>query len=595
MNEKVRMLTENQFEVLYLLNKEANLSQRDIAKKSGISLGLVNKVLKELRLLDMVDSDNRLTSIGAEKLSEYKVDNAIILAAGMSTRFVPLSYEFPKGLTVVKGEVLIERQIRQLHEAGIKEVVVVVGHMLEKFFYLKDKYDIKLIVNNDYKIKNTHSSIFAARDFLKNTYICCSDNYYPENLFRSHEYHAMYCAQFLDGESRTERGLITDKNGLIIATQKPCRDAWTMQGHAYFNRTFSITFKNILEDYYNKPGTDNLYWEGIYAENLDSLKMYMVKYTANDILEFDSVENLRQFDPDYIVHNDLKIVKNICNVLNTTPEKIRDINPIPQGMTNKSFSFTVDGQKYVYRNPCNNTIGYIDRKREKFALNIAKELGLDNSYIYEDEVSGWKISHYIEVSEPFKFGNQRHMNLLCKHLRSLHNSGIKCNSEFDYFVEADKLIERLKILDINTSEDIVAIRERVKKVNDNLSADCWPVQLSHNDIYEPNLLISGDQLNIIDWEYAGDTDIGYDLCKLFAVEDLPLEKIDDSLSVYYNRKPTHSEKKHIVGCAAVNYYYWYVWAVYQSRSGNECSDCQFLWYNKMNKYLDETFRLMQKE
>ena len=44
----------------------------------------------------------------------YKVDNAIIMAAGTSSRFAPLSYEMPKALIEVKGEILIERQIRQL-------------------------------------------------------------------------------------------------------------------------------------------------------------------------------------------------------------------------------------------------------------------------------------------------------------------------------------------------------------------------------------------------------------------------------------------------------------------------------------------------
>ena len=57
--------------------------------------------------------------------------NAIIMAAGMSTRFAPLSYELPKGLLNVKGEVLIERQIRQLQEAGISDITVVVGYMKE--------------------------------------------------------------------------------------------------------------------------------------------------------------------------------------------------------------------------------------------------------------------------------------------------------------------------------------------------------------------------------------------------------------------------------------------------------------------------------
>ena len=166
---------------------------------------------------------------------------------------------------------------------------------------------------------------------------------------------------------------------------------------------------------------------------------------------------------------------------------------------------------------------------------------------------------------------------------------------FDYFEEADKLIERLKILDMWAARDVLKIREQIQPIYESVLEDRWPMQLCHNDIYSPNLLISGDDLYVIDWEYAGDSDIGYDLSKLFAAADRPLEAVDDCLSVYFGRKPTVQEKKHIIGCAAVNYYYWYVWAVYQSRSGNECSQWQMLWHNKMRKYSDETVRLIGKE
>ena len=60
--------------------------------------------------------------------------NAIILAAGRSTRFAPFTYEKPKGLFIVRGEVLIERQINQLIEAGVKDIYLVLGYMKEKFF-----------------------------------------------------------------------------------------------------------------------------------------------------------------------------------------------------------------------------------------------------------------------------------------------------------------------------------------------------------------------------------------------------------------------------------------------------------------------------
>ena len=53
----------------------------------------------------------------------YQAENAVILAAGLSSRFAPISYEMPKALIPVRGEVLIERQICQLREAGIDEVL----------------------------------------------------------------------------------------------------------------------------------------------------------------------------------------------------------------------------------------------------------------------------------------------------------------------------------------------------------------------------------------------------------------------------------------------------------------------------------------
>ena len=102
----------------------------------------------------------------------YTVDNAILMAAGASSRFAPLSYEMPKALIPVKGERLIERQIRQLRDAGIRQVVLVVGYQKERFSYLKDKFGVTIVENPEYHVRNNHSSIFAARDYLGNSYIC---------------------------------------------------------------------------------------------------------------------------------------------------------------------------------------------------------------------------------------------------------------------------------------------------------------------------------------------------------------------------------------------------------------------------------------
>ncbi|MBQ3301514.1 MAG: NTP transferase domain-containing protein, partial [Eggerthellaceae bacterium] len=144
------MLTKNQFTVLADILEHGKRVQREIAQDSGISLGSVNAAIRSCRAAGLISKDGDVTESGIAALEPYKVENAVIMAAGMSTRFAPISYERPKGVLRVKGEVLIERQIRQLQEAGINDIIVVVGYMKEQFFYLEDKFGVTIRINEEY-------------------------------------------------------------------------------------------------------------------------------------------------------------------------------------------------------------------------------------------------------------------------------------------------------------------------------------------------------------------------------------------------------------------------------------------------------------
>ena len=128
-------ISEAQFKVLVQLQKNDEITQREMSEKTGISLGKVNSILADFRETGIIDEMNKVTEAGSQTLAPYRVTNAVIMAAGMSSRFAPLSYEKPKALLNVKGEVLIEREIRQLHEAGITDITLVVGYMKEKMYY----------------------------------------------------------------------------------------------------------------------------------------------------------------------------------------------------------------------------------------------------------------------------------------------------------------------------------------------------------------------------------------------------------------------------------------------------------------------------
>ncbi len=53
---------------------------------------------------------------------------AMILAAGLGTRFKPWTDSHPKALALVNGKTLLERNIRYLQQFGIFEVLVNVHH-----------------------------------------------------------------------------------------------------------------------------------------------------------------------------------------------------------------------------------------------------------------------------------------------------------------------------------------------------------------------------------------------------------------------------------------------------------------------------------
>lgn len=278
----------------------------------------------------------------------YKVDNAVIMAAGTSSRFAPLSYEMPKALIEVRGEILIERQIRQLKETGIPRIILVVGYKKDRFDYLKKKFDVTIIENKDYLSRNNNASIYAVRSYLRNTYICSADNYFQKNPFEKEVTDPYYAAVYADGET-AEWCMDEDLEGNISKVSIGGRNAWYMLGHAFWTEEFSSKFVEILEAVYEKPETRDLLWESIYKDHLDCLKLKIRKYPENFIFEFDTLDELRMFDSSYIQDTRSKILKAVAEELHCSEANITAIRGIrASGNAAAGFAFMVGENCYEY-------------------------------------------------------------------------------------------------------------------------------------------------------------------------------------------------------------------------------------------------------
>lgn len=277
-----------------------------------------------------------------------KKRNAIIMAAGTSSRFVPLSAECPKGLVEVKGEVLIERQIRQLIGAGITDISLVVGYKADMFDYLRGKYGVKIVLNEDFARYNNTSSLIRVIDKLNNTFVCSSDNYFPENVFLKDSEDSYYSTLYAEGDTN-EYCVTANADDYITDVRVGGRDAWYMVGHVFFNQEFSEAFRRIMIEEYKKDTTKQGYWEDLYIRYIDQLpKMKINRYKKGEIQEFDSLDELRMFDSSYIENTRSSVIKTICKTLEIQESSVHCFKNIKHNGNYLHFQFKVGDITYEY-------------------------------------------------------------------------------------------------------------------------------------------------------------------------------------------------------------------------------------------------------
>lgn len=520
--------------------------------------------------------------------------NAIILAAGKSNRFAPFTYEQPKGLFCVRGEILIERQIQQLLAGGIEKIYIVVGYMKEKFFYLEQKYkEVQLVINNEFGHKGNLYSLYVARKYLGNTFICCADHYFVSNPYQDeNKQNLSYRACMYEKGKFREFAVKCSDADIITSFQVGGCDSLAMVGHAYMNEKFSHRFKKLMEEEIDDFGISNMFWEEFYAKHQTELTFYMKLYPDGAICEFDDIDDLREFDADFLLNVDSDIIKNICDTLQCKPNQIKEISVINAGLTNVSFAFSVNDTKYVYRHPGGTAGSLINRNSELFAQRVARNIGVDTSVIKMDS-DGWKISYYVPEAKNCDFVHSSdQLSVAMQYLHKLHqvstNETVKV---FDNVKEGYKLMQIASATKGNLLKEFHEINTKVKRLYTLLKRDAerlhYDLVLCHNDVYEPNYLIDKfGQIYLIDWEYAGlnyeANDIGCLLCRY----DWSDQQIKLYLEAYFGRSLNSDEERFYYAFIAISAYYWFCWGLYKGSVGDDDGFFFLPAYHNLIRFLD---------
>lgn len=530
---------------------------------------------------------SKITDTGLEALEPYRVNNAVILAAGASTRFIPLSLEQPKGLFEVKGEKLIERQIQQLQDAGIKNITIVLGYKKEMFYYLEDKYGVNFIINESFNIKNNIESLYLAKEKLRNTYICVSDSYFVENPFNQYEYQT-FNAGISIKKKTNEMYVDTDENGKIIMMEKYRDSGKVLFGHSFWNEDFSNAFIKLMEADRTVGKYNQSFWEWMVKDNLNNLpSFYFKEYEEGNIYEFDYFEDLRRFDSQYQGHTHSEIIHNIKLIFRCDEEDIVNFRNVNEGMTNTSFIFEINGMDYIYRHPGDGTDSIISRKNEKNSLIKAKEIGIDPTYIYADINEGWKISVFIsEFREP-DYNSFKDSKKIISVLRKLHGSGIKVDYGMDPWKDSLKIEKLLRKKAPECFEKNEKLKRKIELLYKKTAGDGVEKCFCHGDTYKSNWMIKPDgNVILIDWEYSGYSDPGIDVGYYIVDAMYDFDEAERFIKEYLQDSYTEKRYYHFWAYTAIIAYYWYVWALYRESCGVVMGDALINWRDMAEKYAD---------
>lgn len=229
---------------------------------------------------------------------------AIILAAGVSRRLYPLTYEIPKCLIEVGDKPILNHQLEALQASGITDVIIVLGYYREAIIaHVQSQFqnmNFKFVINHHYFETNTAYSLRLCNDSVNGDsfVLMNADVLYPKEVLNrviKSDYDTALAVE-IKPCGREEVKVIEGDNNRLVAIGKELIESNSLGefiGVAKFSAEFSIAFGMSLNRLIEAGGTAD-YFEAAIHPLMSKHKVYYEDVSDLPCIEIDFIEDLEK-------------------------------------------------------------------------------------------------------------------------------------------------------------------------------------------------------------------------------------------------------------------------------------------------------------
>ncbi|NFG28152.1 winged helix-turn-helix transcriptional regulator [Clostridium botulinum] len=614
-------MLEDRLEILKILNNNFNINQRELSKRTNISLGKVNSILKEFTLdgtIERVINNRgilyRVTEKGMKILEENlasakntrlkiheennkSVKEAVILAAGRARDFGK-----PVGMLEIEDFKLIDRTLNILKENGINKITIITGYesvCYEEYF--KNNKNINLVKSDKYKWTGTMYSLSLAREYVKEDFLLIENDLIFEKraIKELIESNSRDCILLTNESGSGDEAFVEIRNNHLFKMSKDIHQFNRIDGEMIgITKVSHKLYQMMLEEFKDNI---NPYLNYEYVL-LDVARDYNIGFVKIDDLAWGDADTKKEYE-NILNHLYPTIRRRELNYeINTVKTIVREAMKVSEdeisevvaagGMTNKNYRICVKGKRYILRVAGIGTECMISRKNEMFNSSIASEREYNVETPYFNVETGIKISTFIENAEtltPRSVKKEENLKQVTRILRDLHEDNeFPMKNEFNVFRELEKYEDILKTSDGEFFHDYDEVRERFMKLEQVLK-ECDRVFVpSHNDLVSENLVKDTEgRIYLIDWEYSGINDDMWDLAALSLENNFSEDDTELMFRLYFNGEADDNSRKRLLIHQISQDLLWAVWTLIKENEGDDFGTYGIDRYNRGKENLNK--------